>query len=171
MKNRNSIIILLAILVTVVYACKKKDSTTTTTPTPTKTQKDYLMDGKWQITAIKVGSILGNQDLCDTMPACRKDNLASFLSSGKVLSDEGPTKCSSSAPQTDSSGSWSLTSDFKELTVNASWVLSGHNTFQVLELTTSSMKITQSFDTTINMPPFPAYTTTIKDTVIAKKVN
>jgi hypothetical protein len=170
MKYRNSIIVLLAILITVVYACKKKDSTTTT-PTPSKTQKDYLVEGKWQITSIKVGSILGNQDLCDTMPACRKDNLATFQSSGKVFTDEGPTKCNSSAPQVDSSGTWSLTDDYKQLTVNASWVLSGHNTFQVLELTTTSMKITQSFDTTISIPPFPAYVTTIKDTVIAKTVN
>jgi hypothetical protein len=171
MKYRNSILLLTALLITAVYACKKKESTTDTTPTPTKTQKDYLQEGKWQITSIRYSSLAGSGDACDTMPACRKDNMATFNANGKIYSDEGATKCSSSSPQVDSSGTWSLTSDYKKLTANVSWVPTSNKTFEVLELTSTVLKLAQTFDTVISIPPFPAYTFTIKDTVTAKNVN
>ena len=162
----------IALCIIAISACKKNNDTTTTPVETPKTKKDYLMEGKWMITSIRVSVPgLGNSDLCDTMPECRKDNWAKFMSSGKILSDEGVTKCSSSAMQQDSTGTWMLTDDFSKLTANVNWVPSSNKTFTVLELTQTALKMAQSFDTTISVGvPFPIKVT-VKDTVTAKNIN
>lgn len=111
-------------------SCDKATTNPSTTPTPntpTKTKKDYLLEGKWQVTSMVAVSNYKDttkgidttftQDNVEDFEACEKDNTLTFLTSGKILGDEGATKCDPADPQTDSTGTWSLNSDFSKLTI------------------------------------------------------
>lgn len=139
-------------------ACKKDKDDNNVTPAPVKTKRDHLVEGKWQITSMPTSyTALGftqEANLYDSLDACEKDNFATFASSGKVLEDEGATKCSSSDPQVDSASTWSLNGDYTKMTYAAS------GTFDVQELTETSMKLYQSRDTSIAGFPV-SYKTTI----------
>jgi hypothetical protein len=95
-------------------ACKKDSDNPVTTP---KTVKDYLTEGKWQlesqITTEVVNGVSTSHNEYDSLQACEKDNFMTFGANGKVYSDEGAMKCSSSNPQVDSTTTWALLSDTK----------------------------------------------------------
>jgi len=99
-------------------SCKKDDDDDNGGSSTT----DYLTSGAWKTTSMTVapGIDFGNgvpiTDFFAMMPACSKDDLITFQSGGKVIMDEGPTKCVPTDPQT-SEGTWSLSSDNKVLTV------------------------------------------------------
>ena len=54
-------------------------------------------------------------DLFTSVPACGKDNILTFQKNGRLLGDEGPTKCNIPDPQTQDAGAWSLSADKKLL--------------------------------------------------------
>jgi hypothetical protein len=149
-------------------ACKKKDNNTSTTPA--KTGRDYLVEGKWQITSMPIEysvSGFGGQswNQYDSMQACEKDNFAQFMSSGKAWNDEGATKCNTSDPQIDSTGTWTLNSDYTKMTFSDM----GDNPFEVQELTASSLKLYNKFDTSYSAGGFPI-TMSTKTTIIFKNI-
>jgi hypothetical protein len=152
-------------------ACKKKDDSTTTTPS--KSKKDYLIEGKWQISDMPMtisyttplGTNTQNINQYDSMQACEKDNFVKFLTSGKIWNDEGATKCNSSDPQVDSSSTWTLNSDGTKMTFSDQG-----GTFDVQELTGTSMKLYNQIDTTYTVSGLTV-TTSTKTTMVFKAIN
>lgn len=97
-------------------------------PTPQKTQKDLLMAGDWlavkgtvdpPITIEIFGQTITITDFfeLEDMEPCESDNLLRFKADGTVEDDEGATKCNASDPQTSYGGKWTMSADFKTLTV------------------------------------------------------
>ncbi|OSZ79485.1 hypothetical protein CAP35_14910 [Chitinophagaceae bacterium IBVUCB1] len=164
MKLGTKIGVMLLTAVVFVSACKKdKDDNNNVTPAPAKTKKDFLVEGKWQITSMPTTyTVLGftqSANFYDSLDACEKDDFSTFASSGKVMTDQGPTKCSSSDPQVDSTESWSLNSDFTKFTYGTSGV------FDVQELTETSMKLYQVVDSS-----FGGFPINVKTTIIFKNI-
>lgn len=99
-------------------SCKKDDDDDNNGNSTT----DHLTSGAWKTTAMTVdpGIDFGGgfivTDFFTMMPDCSKDDLITFQSGGKVIFDEGATKCVPNDPQT-SEGTWSLASDDKTLTI------------------------------------------------------
>lgn len=100
-----------------IAACKKDDDTPAT-----PTTKEYLTAGNWKVTAMTIdpgvdfnGTLF--TDFYSMMPTCSKDDLMLFNVNGTVTDDEGATKCDPDDPQTQTDGTWALSSDNKTLTV------------------------------------------------------
>lgn len=132
-------------------SCDKdeKDDNNNTNPGTTKTQKDYLLDGKWLLTSEStIVKLNGEVIEADTvLDDCEKDNTNIFLTSGKLLEDEGSLKCDSADPQTDSTNTWELSADYKTLTVTTDDnEFAGKMGFSVTELSSSDLKIDWSKD-------------------------
>jgi hypothetical protein len=110
---------------------------------------DHLTSGAWKITAMMVdpGIDLGGgiviTDFFTMMPACSKDDLITFHSDGKIIFDEGATKCVPSDPQT-TEGTWTLSGDNKTLTMKEP----GEDDIVVTitEISSSMMKGTYTMD-------------------------
>lgn len=107
------------------------------------TAKNHLI-GTWIITAsiatVEWPAPLDTEtsDLFDLIPACSKDNQFTFKANFTVISEEGPTKCNSNAPQTISTGTWEFFDNdkkFKSTTNNITIEA------DVLELTATTFKI------------------------------
>lgn len=118
-------------------------------PPVTKTKKDYLIDGQWQLTSSKTVThykidTLGTdstttEEALDSMKYCEKDNFMRFIANDRIYADEGPVKCDATDPQVDSADSWSLSSDFVKLLIFEG---SNFQSFDIDELTTASLKMT-----------------------------
>lgn len=95
-------------------ACKKKENPTTVT----YTKADTLQNGKWKLTsALAAGGLV---DLTTSMKDCQKDNFYTFNADKTITIDEGATKCNASDVSPRSDGNWSLSSDYKQITVSGS---------------------------------------------------
>jgi hypothetical protein len=136
-----------------VAACKKKEDTTTTV---TKTKKENLQDGKWQITSMPVtytyttpfGTQTQSYNNYDSMMSCDKDDFTFFKSWGKVYMDQGATKCNTSDPQIDSTATWTLNSGDTKLTMPMDGMAM---TFDVQTLTGTDLKLYNNYDTSYTM--------------------
>jgi hypothetical protein len=156
-------------------ACKKKDDGTGGgDPGPTKTQKEYLTEGKWQLTSLPIdvtittpfGNNTQSYNQYDSMEACEKDNYTKFMASNKVYTYEGATKCSTSDPDIDSTETWTLSSDSKKMTFSTA----GNQTFDVQELTSSALKLYNKLDTTYTTSGI-TITSSSKTTLVFKNIN
>jgi hypothetical protein len=152
-------------------ACKKdKDDDNTVTPAA-KTKKDYLVDGKWRFDAYtSVVHMTDSASGLDTtytengdLDECDKDDFALFLSTGKMLTDEGAVKCDEEDPQVDSSALWSLNSDFSKLTINQPDIPISED-YDVLELTSTNLKMRTKYKETGNGQTYESeFTVTAKN--------
>ena len=111
-----------------------------------------LTTGTWKLTGYmtdydKDGTY--EEDTYAILGDCVKDNIYTFQSDGNEITDEGPTKCVSSYPQTTTSP-WS----FKD---NQSKLQLGGVTYGIEELTTSTLrlngKVSYNVIYTINIKP------------------
>jgi len=120
MKMNFKTIGLLSIAILLSMAACKKDDDTSTNPTTT----EYLTAGNWKVTSMTIdpGVDFGGgviiTDFFAQFPACTKDDLIRFNTNGSITDDEGATKCDAGDPQTETTGSWSLSADNKMLTVS-----------------------------------------------------
>ncbi len=101
-------LIFLVILFSIIQ-CKKDD-----------TPVEILQNNKWQITswiANPAVDINGTKlsELSGIILPCSKDDIVEFRSDKTLLSDEVPTKCKPTDPQSESAGKWDLSSDAKNL--------------------------------------------------------
>jgi hypothetical protein len=168
MKLKGKIVLLFIGSAIAFAACKKKDNSTNTTPT--KTPRENLTEGKWQLTSMPMEytiSGFGGQswNQYDSMEACEKDNFSLFMTSGKVWADEGATKCNTSDPQIDSTGTWTLNTDNTKMTFSDM----GSNAFEVQELTSTSLKLYLKVDSSYSAGGFPI-TVSSKTTMIFKNI-
>jgi hypothetical protein len=144
MKNFNALLLLF--LLTLVFTGCDKDED----KEPTKEQ--LLMAKNWNATSIPTsgtistpfGSSQFQLDYITQMNACQKDNFLKFEANGKVIMNEGPSKCSPGDPQT-LEGTWSLTDNL--LTIQGN-VLKNFNlssstpvTLTIQELTSQTLKV------------------------------
>ncbi|MEZ5031200.1 MAG: lipocalin family protein [Saprospiraceae bacterium] len=141
-------------------ACKKDDDS--------KSARDILIEGKWDVTSAKVNpgieifpGVVISDLLIDEDP-CDADDLTIFNADGTSTIDEGPTKCDPSDPQTYNNGSWSLSSDEKQLTID----IDGEEiTFNIASISDTQLVLTASADSFD--PNFPS-TSTMTFTFVKK---
>ncbi len=131
---------LISTLLFSISSCKK-DSTNS------ENTFDLLTSGPWKtIEQSWNPSNTGWSDFYAGIPTCLKDNTITYRSDLSSLTDEGPTKCNSSDPQT-ITGTWSLYANNTKYSVT----VNGNTTeYEILELTTQTLKV--YFKTT--NPPF-----------------
>ena len=112
------------------FACNKKDKVMTKT--------EILTSGTWKLTALvedNDGNGSFETDIYASFPACQKDDFITFKNNAKVDTDEGPTKCSPSDPQTETSN-WQFTSNETSIIIDS-------ETFSIEELNNSTFQIKQ----------------------------
>ncbi len=122
------------ILSSLFIGCSKDDKEDVKQPTKT----ELLTAHYWQATALTIDpplSIGGIQisDLYSQSENCVKDNLEKYNTNNTFISDEGPTKCDPTDPQTEN-GVWSFNSDETILTVDG-------ESYKVLTLTSTQLKV------------------------------
>lgn len=127
---------------TLLSSCKKDDKT----PAPSSGSETFktIADKKWQLSAYTYNYMGTDIDGYAVFPDCQKDNIWIMKSDKTNQSDEGPTKCKASDPQTTVAGSWELRSSDKELYVkDFGGAVYGINdmTFTILELTSTKLKL------------------------------
>ena len=108
-------------------ACNKKDTAAS------KTQ--LLTSGTWKLTAVVAdddGNGTYETDNFAGFSLCFTDNIWSFGASSVATMDEGPTKCSPTDPQTETT-TW-------QFTQNESYLKIWNDEWKLEELTTSTLK-------------------------------
>ncbi len=111
-----------AIAMVSFQSCQKDDSNSGGT-----------LEGSW----IQVGSTFDGVNTWndpDEWDDCEKDDITTFNTNGTYSIDEGATKCDPDDPQISDSGSWSLSSDKKTLTMDGF-------SLEVITLTSTDLKV------------------------------
>lgn len=125
-----------------LLSCSKKDDAA-----PSKTS--LLTSNTWKLTAVTVspGIPQGGTTITDyyaQLPACQKDNIYRYATPNVYTDDEGPSKCNSTDPQTNT-GTWVFNTDQTVLTISEG------GTTQSVNLTAlDANMMVQSFGTTLN---------------------
>lgn len=140
MKNLSTYCVAALLGLSVMGCSKKKEET----PAPTKTE--LLTNKNWIATAqtVSPGISIGGAtvtDLYAQSAACDKDDFIRFETPNVFKQDEGPTKCSTTAPQT-KIGTWAYNADQTVITVTPQGGTA--SSANVLELTDTSLKVTQT---------------------------
>ena len=136
--NKSNFIYLFVLLAGMVYlnACKKKED-----PAPTRKEMLASASGKkWRATSVNVNS----SDVFSPTPACYRDNLYVFYTDNKLVTDEGASKCASNNPQTADTGTWSLSTDEKNLTLNFEYGGLFGGEFTITEMSSTTLKGTRA---------------------------
>ena len=100
-----------------VSACKKDEDNNST---PQKTKSELLSAKPWKITALTVSPAINAggtmiTDIYAQMQACDKDDIYSFKSDKTYMQEEGATKCDPNDPQVSEAGTWTFSSDEKQI--------------------------------------------------------
>ncbi|KAB2914907.1 MAG: DUF5004 domain-containing protein [Bacteroidetes bacterium] len=102
-------------------ACKKDEETST----PQKTKSELLSAKPWKMTALTVNPAINAggtmiTDIYAQMQACDKDDVYSFKSDKTYTQEEGATKCDPNDPQVSEAGTWTFSSDEKQIVQTSS---------------------------------------------------
>ncbi|MGV3598032.1 MAG: hypothetical protein ACO1PI_09195 [Bacteroidota bacterium] len=139
MKNQIKLMLVaVAALALTATSCKKdveESVKPTPTPTPTATKTQLLTAKSWKRTSM----VSRNIELFTFMPDCEKDNVMSFKSNLTYISDEGASKCTPTAPQTEN-GSW------KFINAEAAMLIDNTDTMIIKKLTADTLRAETSFD-------------------------
>jgi len=126
----------------VSLSCNKDDNYNDQTP-PTKTE--LLAAGPWKRTALTSNPAydwnangVSSTDVLSIIFPCEKDNFDTFNTNGTVETNEGPTKCDASDPQT-WTATWVLTDNETKI------VFDGFDEYTLLELTETTLKYESTF--------------------------
>lgn len=133
-------ITLLFIIASIVSlgACKKDEDNTSATP---KTKSELLTAKPWKLSALTVSPAynVGGTMITDfyaQMQACDKDDIYSFKSDKTFTQEEGATKCDPNDPQVSDAGTWTFSSDEKQLVQTSS---GSTESSTIVDLTDSKM--------------------------------
>jgi hypothetical protein len=94
--------------------------------------KTELLTGSWKLT----DAVSGGSNVFSQQPACSKDDVFTFLANGTATIDEGPTKCSTTDPQTRTT-TWRWGANETELIVD-------NDIAKLISLTETTLVISQS---------------------------
>lgn len=146
---------ILAFSILLISACNKDDDDKPASPTKT----EMLTSQAWKydnggVDQDRNGTIDFTFASTGLLQPCILDNTGTFKADGTGTADEGPTKCSTTAPQT-SSFTWSFQNNETELSVLGPALFGIGGKFTVKELT--STLLTLSKDTSVviiqGLPP------------------
>lgn len=126
------LITLISTMMLGMASCTKSEDKTSTPATSTS-KTDLLTAKKWKVVAL----IYNGQDAYAAMDACDKDDLHIFKVGGVYNADNGPTKCAPTDDQIFIISTWALSANDTKLTFDG-------DTFTIVELTATSMKLTIS---------------------------
>jgi hypothetical protein len=137
-----AVLLLVIAIATTIPACKKDNDKN---DNPPKTKTELLTTGYWKRTAlISSPAYDWNADgtfdtnILNTMKACEKDNFETYKTNGMVETNEGPTKCDASDPQT-----WAVTWTLADNEAKMIW--DGTDEYTLLELTATTLKFQSTF--------------------------
>ena len=122
-------LLLTGCLVSVLMSsCSKNDDSTP------KSKTELLTASVWKIASVGVDlDKNGTVDLPYSLEACEKDNTFKFNTNGSGISDEGPSKCDASDPQSEDF-IWSFKSNETILSIAIpNSLLSGDTTIKTLD--------------------------------------
>ncbi len=102
-------------LFVIFNACKKSDNTTSTGPTNARTVQNF--SGTYNLTALKATVLGVSINLLDSLPACEKDNEIQLNENLSAQFIDSGIQCN---PPSDSTGTWSLSSNTDTLYVAGS---------------------------------------------------
>jgi hypothetical protein len=134
-----SLLILIVATITII-SCKKDDS-----ENKQKTKAELLTAGPWKRTALISNPAYDwyadgtfATDVLSVMKPCESDNLDIYRTNGTGETDEGPTKCDQSDPQT-WPFTWAFTNNETKL------VFYGTDEYNLVELTETTLKLNSTF--------------------------
>jgi hypothetical protein len=136
----------IALLLTLA-ACKKEE--TIIAPTPTVDPQALLTSGAWK----KTGEVIAGVDIFKNNQACELDNTFAYSADGKLIMDEGATKCDPTDIQTET-GSWAFVgADKKKLIITQGLIAI---TTDIIEINATTMKwsFTNPFDNVLTVQTF-----------------
>jgi hypothetical protein len=123
---------------------------------------DGLSGTTWKIVAstsvVEDNGMSFDVNLFDLFIPCQIDNTVTYNANFTATSDEGPTKCDPSTPQTQTGGKWSLSSDKKTFVVDFPLYMGMSSlSSEVLQLDNNTFKI--RYVTFVNGPKATTTTT------------
>ncbi|TPG72410.1 lipocalin family protein [Hymenobacter nivis] len=100
------------LIAAVFSSCKKSGD-------DTAPSAELLTSKKWRLSADAYTDVAGGTatttNAYATLPACKRDDYLMFNADKSLTTDEGPTRCSTTLPQT-LTGTWSISADQAKLT-------------------------------------------------------
>ncbi|GAA4002649.1 hypothetical protein GCM10022408_12610 [Hymenobacter fastidiosus] len=138
-----SALLLTTMASSLVFTSCKKDKEE---PKP-KTRTELLTARNWRISAATYTVGPDIEDVYRSVPGCTKDDFTKFNTDKTTVFDEGPTRCSTSDPQS-SKGAWDLTSGDNKLLIQESTTSTSGELYEIVELTESTLKIKQTDSST-----------------------
>src|SRR5678815_4628194 len=142
MKQKIQLAALLSLIAcaTFVISCKKDKENNAT-----KTKTELITAGTWKRTALIStpaydwnANGVSDTDVLKIMFPCEKDNFDRYLANGMIETDEGPTKCNPTDPQT-----WTVTWRFADNETKL--IFDGTDEYTLLELTATTLKFQSTF--------------------------
>lgn len=106
-----------------------------------KTRTDLISDRNWVFSSVRVGGT----DVSSFVETCQKDNILDFSNDGTGTSDEGPTKCDPSDPQS-SPFTWNFQNNETVLFISAPFFAGSNSTFNIVSLTETELVLSQDID-------------------------
>jgi len=122
----------LSLSLLIFSGCNKDDD-----PVP-KTKTELITSATWKFGAATVGGT----DVSASLPACQKDNLMTFVSTGTGSVDEGPAKCNAGDPQTNPF-TWNFASGETILHISTILFTGGSNDFTIVTINESQLVVSQ----------------------------
>lgn len=131
---------LLAASLLALGACKKTDDASPTpSPTALLTAKPWRLSAQTTTTTTSSSGVTVSATFDDfaALPACGRDNFYKFSADKTLLVDEGPTRCSTSSPQT-TAFTWDFNADQTQLLVTSTGKTNAE-TDDIIELSASTL--------------------------------
>jgi hypothetical protein len=129
MKTLKFLIFIVFALAMSVSSCKKDDSNSST-------PKGILTSKSWKLSSLKINGV-------ETIEDCNKDDIMTFAANGTYTTTVGAITCYDG--ETNTSGTWSLSSDGKTLTVDGdaySSVITESKVVVTIVIDTETMEMT-----------------------------
>lgn len=142
MKKNQILALSLIAAMAIVFSCKKNEEPG---DSPAKTKTELITAGAWKRTALIStpaydwnANGIYDTDVLKIMFPCEKDNFETYYTNGIVETNEGPSKCNSSDPQT-----WTATWKFADSETKLIW--NGTDEYTLIELTPAILKFKSTF--------------------------
>src|SRR5262245_40333374 len=136
-------LLLLTASTCILCSCNKDDNYD---DNKSKTKTELLTAGSWKRTALTSNPAYdwnadgtSSTDVLSIMFSCEKDNFDTYKTNGIMETDEGPTKCNSSDPQTWTT-TWELIDNETKILYDASY------TYTLVEVTETILRLSATFE-------------------------